>query len=39
VTVTFVSHQPLDDIFHLRVGAQVLHMGSEGLAGILGQLA
>ncbi len=38
-TVVFVSHQPLDDIFHLRVGSQVLHMGSEGLAGLRGQLA
>ena len=39
VTVTFVSHQPLDDIFHLRVGSQLLHLGSEGLAGLRGQLA
>jgi DtxR family Mn-dependent transcriptional regulator len=39
VTVVFISHQPLDDIFHLRVGDQVLHMGSEGLAGLRGQLA
>ncbi len=38
-TVTFVSHQPLDDIFHLRVGAQDIHVGSEGLAGLRGQLA
>jgi DtxR family Mn-dependent transcriptional regulator len=39
VTVTFVSHQPLDDMFHLRVGGQVIHVGSEGLAGLRGQLA
>src|SRR5438874_3618342 len=38
VTVTFVSHQPLDDIFGLRVGDQVLHLGSEGLAGLRGEL-
>jgi DtxR family Mn-dependent transcriptional regulator len=39
VTVTFVSHQPLDDIFGLRVGDQVIHLGSEGLAGLRGELA
>jgi DtxR family transcriptional regulator, Mn-dependent transcriptional regulator len=38
-TVVFESHQPLDDIFHLRVGARIIHMGSEGLAGLRGQLA
>jgi DtxR family Mn-dependent transcriptional regulator len=37
-TVSFVSHQPLDDIFHLRVGAQVIHVGSEGLSGLRGEL-
>jgi DtxR family Mn-dependent transcriptional regulator len=39
VMVTFVSHQPLDDIFGLRVGDQVIHLGSEGLAGLRGELA
>jgi DtxR family transcriptional regulator, Mn-dependent transcriptional regulator len=39
VTVAFVSHQPLDDIFHLRVGARAIHVGSEGLAGLRGELA
>src|SRR6516225_9468008 len=39
ITVTFVSHQPLDDIFGVRVGDQVLHLGSEGLAGLRGELA
>ncbi len=38
-TVVFISHQPLDDIFHLRVGTQVIHVGSEGLAGLRGQPA
>jgi DtxR family Mn-dependent transcriptional regulator len=38
-TVVFVSHQPLDDIFHLRIGAQLIHVGSEGLAGLRGELA
>jgi DtxR family Mn-dependent transcriptional regulator len=37
--VTFVSHQPLDDIFHLRVGAGTISVGSEGLAGLRGELA
>ena len=39
VMVTFVSHQPLDDIFGLRVGDQVIHLGCEGLAGLRGELA
>jgi DtxR family Mn-dependent transcriptional regulator len=37
--IVFVSHQPLDDIFHLRLGSRVIHVGSEGLAGLRGQLA
>ena len=32
-------HQPLDDIFHLRVGTRAIHVGSEGLAGLRGELA
>jgi DtxR family transcriptional regulator, Mn-dependent transcriptional regulator len=38
-TVTFVSHQPLDDIFDLRVGGRLIHVGSEGLAGLRGEPA
>ena len=38
-TVTFMSHQPLDDIFHLQLGGKAIHVGSEGLAGLLGELA
>jgi DtxR family Mn-dependent transcriptional regulator len=39
VTVTFIGHQPLDDMFDLRVGSRAIHVGSEGLAGLRGQLA
>ena len=35
--VEFVSHQPLDDLFELRVGNQTVPLGSEGLAGLLGE--
>jgi DtxR family Mn-dependent transcriptional regulator len=35
--VEFVSHQPLDDLFEIRVGNQVVPVGSEGLAGLLGE--
>ena len=38
-TVDFVSHQPLDDIFQLLVAGTTIQVGSEGLAGLLGQLA
>ena len=37
VTVFFVRHQPLDDLFELRVGDQVFPLGSEGLMGLLGE--
>ena len=37
-TVHFVSHQPLDDLFNLQVGDQVFPLGSEGLAGLQGEL-
>ena len=37
--VTFVAHQELDDIFHLQIGERTLHVGSEGLAGLRGELA
>ena len=32
------SHQPLDDMFQIAVGDQVIPLGSEGLAGLLGDL-
>ena len=38
-TVQFVSHQPLDDLFHLQVGDHAFPVGSEGLAGLRGELA
>jgi DtxR family Mn-dependent transcriptional regulator len=37
VTVDFLRHQPLDDLFEVRVGARVLALGSEGLEGLLGE--
>ena len=37
--VQFISHQPLDDMFNLLVGDRTIHVGSEGLAGLKGELA
>src|SRR3989440_10842528 len=37
--VRIVSYQPLDDMFQLRVGEQVIPVGSEGLAGVRGELS
>jgi DtxR family Mn-dependent transcriptional regulator len=37
VTVFFVRHQPLDDLFELRVADRVFPLGSEGLMGLLGE--
>jgi DtxR family Mn-dependent transcriptional regulator len=37
--VRILSYQPLDDLFEVQVGARVLTLGSEGLAGLRGQLA
>jgi DtxR family transcriptional regulator, Mn-dependent transcriptional regulator len=37
--VHFVSYQPLDDMFNLQVGNKNIHVGSEGLAGLRGELA
>lgn len=37
--VEFVSYQPLDDMFNLHVGSRSIHVGSEGLAGLRGELA
>src|SRR5262249_9448620 len=36
--VEFVSYQPLDDLFQLRVGNHAFPVGSEGLDGLLGEL-
>jgi DtxR family Mn-dependent transcriptional regulator len=36
--VHVVSYQPLDDVFEVRVGNQTLRLGSEGLAGLRGEL-
>ena len=38
-TVRILSYQPLDDLFHLRVGDQTIHVGSEGLRGLRGEAA
>jgi DtxR family transcriptional regulator, Mn-dependent transcriptional regulator len=38
-TVHILSYQPLDDLFHLRVGEQTIHVGSEGLRGLRGEAA
>ena len=38
VTVRFLSHQPLDDLFELKVGERVVQLGSEGLAGLRGEV-
>jgi DtxR family Mn-dependent transcriptional regulator len=37
-TVHILSYQPLDDLFHLQVGGQTIHVGSEGLRGLRGEL-
>lgn len=37
--VEVVGYQPLDDLFEVRVGSHVVPMGSEGLDGLLGELA
>jgi DtxR family transcriptional regulator, Mn-dependent transcriptional regulator len=36
--VRIVSYQPLDDLFEVDIGGQVVPMGSEGLAGLRGEL-
>jgi DtxR family Mn-dependent transcriptional regulator len=36
--VHIVSYQPLDDMYQLQVGDQVIPLGSEGLAGLRGEL-
>lgn len=37
-TVNILTYQPLDDLFQVQVGDHVLPMGSEGLAGLRGEL-
>lgn len=37
VTVSFVRHQPLDDLYEIQVGDRVVPLGSEGLVGLLGE--
>ena len=39
VTVVFVRHQPLDDLFEIQIGERVVPVGSEGLVGLLGEAA
>jgi DtxR family Mn-dependent transcriptional regulator len=38
-TVEILSYQPLDDLFQVRIGEQVIPLGSEGLDGLLGEIA
>jgi DtxR family Mn-dependent transcriptional regulator len=35
--VSFCGHEPLDDLFEIQVGGRVFSLGSEALAGLLGQ--
>ena len=37
VTVTILAYEPLDDLFEIRVGTEIVRLGSEGLAGLLGE--
>jgi DtxR family Mn-dependent transcriptional regulator len=37
-TVSFLSYQPLDDLFTLEIAGQVVPLGSEGLMGLLGEV-
>jgi DtxR family Mn-dependent transcriptional regulator len=37
VTVAFVGHQPMMDVYEIQVGGQVVSLGSEGLVGLLGE--
>jgi DtxR family Mn-dependent transcriptional regulator len=38
-TVRIRTYQPLDDLFELEIGNQVVPVGSEGLRGLRGELA
>ena len=37
-TVHILAYQPLDDLFEVRVGERVIHVGSKGLAGLQGEI-
>ncbi len=37
-TVSFVCHQPLDDLFEIQVDGRKVLVGSEGLAGLQGEI-
>jgi DtxR family Mn-dependent transcriptional regulator len=37
--VDILSYQPLDDLFEVRIGQQVVPLGSEGLQGLRGELS
>jgi DtxR family Mn-dependent transcriptional regulator len=37
-TVAFLTHEPLDGLFEIEAGGQILSLGGEGLAGLLGEL-
>lgn len=37
-SVVIVSYQELDDLFEVRVGGRLIQVGSEGLAGLRGEL-
>jgi DtxR family Mn-dependent transcriptional regulator len=37
-TVHIRSYQPLDDLYELEVGNQIIPVGSEGLAGLRGEV-
>ena len=38
-TVHIAGYQPLDDLFEVEVGGRVVRLGSDGLAGLRGELA
>lgn len=38
-TVHILHYQPLDDLFEVEVGGRLIRLGSEGLAGLRGELA
>jgi DtxR family Mn-dependent transcriptional regulator len=37
-TVQIMSYEPLDDLFEVTVGGRLIRLGSEGLAGLRGEL-
>ncbi len=37
-TVHILTYQPLDDLFEVQVGSRLIRLGSEGLAGLQGEL-